>query len=83
MNNFKRCQSCNQESVLEVIMVPHGGSYKGLQTIDESNKEIICNDFREIGIGLGNTIRLVYCLKCGQVQGNWPKDSILQTITDK
>jgi len=64
------CQTCNSDQIASV-----GGKCNDMCTVDGPGALNGEPDYvpENIGIGGGDYIEFDYCLKCGQMQDDWPK----------
>ena len=63
------CQSCKSDNILKVSGKVSDMFFGSLVNAEIEKDGYVPND---IGIGGGDYIEFDYCLKCGQIQGEFP-----------
>jgi hypothetical protein len=69
------CQKCGSERLLSVDAKCSDACYTTYGDIEKDG--YVPSD---IGIGGGDYVEITVCMRCGQLQGEWPKDD--ETIRD-
>ena len=66
------CQTCKSDQIASVNgKTSDQCTVSGPGALDGEPNEVP----RDIGIGGGDYIEFDYCLACGQIQGEWPKEA--------
>lgn len=75
------CQNCNKNKTVEILGKVSDCFNAKISEIDHSSPMSHSYEGyvpQELGIGRGDYIEFTYCLNCGQIQGNFPKQDALK-----
>ena len=63
----EQCQRCSSSRVVEV-----DAHCRDSCTVESAVNRSVGYAPRDLGLGGGDGVRFVYCLECGQIQGQFP-----------
>jgi hypothetical protein len=66
-----KCFNCGGPNIVEV-----NAKCSDMCVVEKADEDILLEGYvpRNIGIGSGDYIDFDYCLDCGQIQDDWPKE---------